>query len=153
MIFDILNWFKVKTSSACGFSNGFSHLDWSIYLILKKKKKKKTQCKNHFNTNLVIIHSGIIEILSFSCFTLFWRHLGLPSCKKIQNGFLQETFWQKAGSIFHVYNILRGELHLLHYAWPPDLTIDTKCQFYNILRYFRCKMLYFYNSLRCKSSY
>ena len=30
-----------------------------------------TQCKNHFDTNLVKIHSGVIEILSFSHSVLF----------------------------------------------------------------------------------
>ena len=46
-----------------------------------------TQCKNHFDTNLVKIHSAVIEILSFLCSALFLvtpnsGHLGMPNCKK-----------------------------------------------------------------------
>ena len=48
-----------------------------------------TQCKNHFDLNLVKIHTALIEILSFSCFVLFLvmpdgGHLRMPNCKKIK---------------------------------------------------------------------
>ena len=46
-----------------------------------------TQCKNHFDTNLVKIHLAVIEILSFSCFVLFLvmadgGHFGMQNCKR-----------------------------------------------------------------------
>ena len=46
-----------------------------------------SQCKNHFDTNFIKIHSAVTEILSFSCFVLFLvtadgGHLGMPKCKK-----------------------------------------------------------------------
>ena len=42
-----------------------------------------------FDTNLVKIHSVAVEILSFSCFALFFlladdHHLGMQCCKKIK---------------------------------------------------------------------
>ena len=45
------------------------------------------QCKNHFATNFIKIHSGVTEILPVSCFVLFLvtadgGHLGLLKCKK-----------------------------------------------------------------------
>ena len=54
-----------------------------------------TQCKYHFDTNLVKIHSAVIEILSFSCFALFLvttdgGHLGMP---KLQN--IKKTSYKK----------------------------------------------------------
>ena len=46
-----------------------------------------TQCKNHFDTNLVKIHYAVTEVLSFSCFALFLitpnsGHLVTANCKK-----------------------------------------------------------------------
>ena len=46
-----------------------------------------TQCSNQFDTKLVKIHSGVIEILSMSCFALLSvtavvGHLGMPNCNK-----------------------------------------------------------------------
>ena len=63
-----------------------------------------SQCKNYLDTNLVKIHSVVIEILSFSYFALYLitadnGHLGMLNCKKNQNGFIQETFWHYVGSI------------------------------------------------------
>ena len=48
---------------------------------------ESTQCKNHFDSNLVKIHYVVIEILSFSCSALFLvtangDHLGMPNCRK-----------------------------------------------------------------------
>ena len=43
-----------------------------------------TQCKNHFDTNLVKIHSAVSEILSFSSFCVDGNHLGMPYCKKLK---------------------------------------------------------------------
>ena len=60
-----------------------------------------TLCKNHFDTNLDTIHKAVIEILSFLMFCANFSnnsHLGIPNCKKY-NGFIQETFWPKVGSI------------------------------------------------------
>ena len=64
------------------FSNGI-HLDWSVLFNIET-----TRCKYYYDTNLVEIHSAIIEILSFSCFVLFLvtandGHFGVPNCKKI----------------------------------------------------------------------
>ena len=61
-----------------------------------------TQCKNHFDTNLVKIHSAVIEILSLSCSVLFLvmanvGMLAILECQiaKNQNTFKQEAFWHK----------------------------------------------------------
>ena len=45
-----------------------------------------TLYKNHFDVNLVKIHSAVIEILSISCFVLFLvtldgGHIGMPNCE------------------------------------------------------------------------
>ena len=59
-----------------------------------------TPCKNHSDTNLVKIHYAV-RLLSFVIF-LFCAifnnssHFGIPNCKKY-DGFVQETFWHKAG--------------------------------------------------------
>ena len=62
-----------------------------------------SQCKNHFDTNFVKIHSAVTEILSFSCFVLFLvtadgGHLGCQIAIN-QNDFMQGTFWHKIGPI------------------------------------------------------
>ena len=62
-----------------------------------------TQCKNHFEANVVKIHSAVIEILSFSCSVLFLvrangDHLGMPNYKN-KKGYIKETFWHQVGSI------------------------------------------------------
>ena len=78
------------------YSNG-SHLDWSVLL-----KFAITQCKNHFETILIKIHSAVIEILFFFflffflfCFsfhvcailvTADGGYLRMPHCKKSNRG-------------------------------------------------------------------
>ena len=62
---------------------------------------ESTSFKNHSDTNLVKIHYAVIEILSFSCSALFLvtaATLESQTAKKY-NGFIQETFWHKDGSI------------------------------------------------------
>ena len=65
------------------FSNG----PWQTFTGTFLFNFETTQCKNHFDTNLVKIHSAVTEILSFSCSVRFLvtpngGHLGIPNCKK-----------------------------------------------------------------------
>ena len=62
---------------------------------------ESTSCKNHSDTNLVQIHYAVIEILSFSCSALFLVTAAILESQtaKKYNGFIQETFWHKDGSI------------------------------------------------------
>ena len=69
-----------------------------------------TQWKNHFDTNLIKVHSAIIEILSFSCFVIFLvmadgSHLGMPYCKKLNwchARYIVARSWYDSTMIFSV---------------------------------------------------
>ena len=68
-----------------------SHIDWSILFNFET-----TQCMNHFDMNLLEIHSVAIEILSISCFVQFLvkKQTGaIFECQmsKNRNGFMQKS--------------------------------------------------------------
>ena len=91
-----------------------------------------TLCKNHFDTNLVKIHSVVIQILSFSCFNVILvttdgGHFGMPNCKKIKIALhkkhsatswinFNQGFWRYCH--FHVYAIFSNG------SWRPSWIID-----------------------------
>ena len=66
-----------------------------------------TQRKNRFDTNLVKIHSVIVIFMFYATFFQDGRRLPVRQTTaileykiaKYQNGFIQEIFWHKIGSI------------------------------------------------------
>ena len=76
-----LNWLNAKIIETQSWYNSIERFFQSYTLLFLVKDAiltglfvfnfKTTHCKTHFDTNLVKIHSEVIEILSFSCSVLF----------------------------------------------------------------------------------
>ena len=108
-----------------------------VYLLLNFKT---TECENHFDTNSIKSHSAIIEVLPMSCFVLFGvtadgGHLGIPNCKKNQNGFMQGSLWEKVAMLPLRYSQFQIFLFLIQEAILAGL-------FYVVLKQLNTKIVF-----------
>ena len=88
-----------------------------------------TQCKNHLDKNLVEMHSGVIEILSFSPSVLFLvmangGHLGMPNCKKIKTA----SYKKHSGTRLDQFQPMVLEISsfscLCYFWYPPSWIVN-----------------------------
>ena len=70
-----------------------------------------TPCKNHSDTNLVKIHYGVIEILSFSCCALF---LGTAAILEFQNAkkkkYITDSYKKHSGTKMDQFQLMGLEI-------------------------------------------
>ena len=121
---DIIQWHKVVQFHWDFFNFTFCYFklwtsSWLVYFLINFET---TQCKNHFDTNWIKIHSAVIEVVSFSCFWQFLvmadgGHLVMPNCKKLNwchARIIVTRSWQNSTEIFSVshFPIFRDQSHL-----------------------------------------